>query len=280
LLLGRAWQHLFWDAPFRAFFWDENLLRGIIEGFFGLSWYQYVTDVSNDIAIQRGVKATGVFYLFMAALVMFIRPTMKKLGTVTLWLTSGLLVILALLYYKEKFFHVGQFFEYASQFAAPLFLYFVLFKKINIKHIFIGVKIAIALTFICHGLYAYGYYPRPGNYVDMTLNILPISESAAHALLKVMGVLDFVVAAALFIPKVQVPALIYTFIWGSMTALARIVAYIDFDMFWASMNQWMFEVLIRVPHAGLPLLLLIILGVKTPSFKFKKRTTLQVFKKI
>ncbi len=275
LLAGRAWQHLFWDAPFRAFLWDEDLLQGIIEGFFGLSWHQYVTDTSNDVLIQNTIKATGVFYLLMAVLVAFIRPTMKKIGTL-LCLTSGLLVILALLYCKEKFFHVGQFFEYASQFAAPLFLYIVLFKKINIKYLSIGIKVAIALTFICHGLYAYGYYPRPGNYVDMTLNILPIRESAAHTLLKIMGVLDFVAAAALFIPKVQVPALIYTFIWGSMTALARIVAHIDFNMFWASMNQWMFEVLIRVPHAGLPLLLLIMLGAKIPAFARKTPTSLLV----
>jgi len=205
----------------------------------------------------------------MAVLVLFIRPTMKKLGTVTLWLTSGLLVVLALLYCKEKFFHVGQFFEYASQFTTPLFLYMVLFRKINIKYLSIGIKVAIALTFICHGLYAYGYYPRPGNYVDMTLNILPIREPTAHLFLKIMGVLDFVVAAAIFIPKVQVPALIYTFIWGGMTALARIVAHIDFDMFWASVNQWIFEVFIRVPHAGLPLIMLIILGVKIPSFNEK-----------
>jgi len=34
LLVGRAWQHLFWDAPFRAFLWDEHLLQGIVEGFF------------------------------------------------------------------------------------------------------------------------------------------------------------------------------------------------------------------------------------------------------
>lgn len=272
LLLGRAWQHLFWDAPFRTFLWDENLLQGIVEGIFGVPWNEYATSPSSDAAIQGAIKATGVFYLLMAVLVLLIRPAMKKIGTLTLWLTSGLLVILALLYCKEKFFHVGQFFEYASQFSAPVFLWYFLFKKGNIKHLSIAIKTAIALTFICHGLYAYGYYPRPGNYIDMTLNLLPIQEPAAHTFLKIMGILDFVAAAAIFIPKVQVPALIYTFIWGAMTALARIIAHIDFNMFWASMNQWMFEVLIRVPHAGLPLLMLIILGVKIPSFKFKKKS--------
>lgn len=270
LLFGRAWQHLLWDAPFRAFFWDEGLLKGIVEGIFGIAWSDYVTSASGDAAIQITIKATGIFYLLVGMLVIYIRPNMKKIGAISLLLASASLGILALLYCKEKFFHLGQFFEYASQFAAPLFLYVVLFHKVNIRHFSVAIKVAIALTFICHGLYAYGYYPRPGNYVDMTLNILPIGEPAAHTLLKTMGILDFVAAAALFIPKVQVPALIYTFVWGALTALARIIAHIDFSMFWASTNQWMFEVLIRVPHATLPLVILIILGVKIPSLPFNK----------
>lgn len=270
LLFGRAWQHLFWDAPFRAFFWDEGLLKGTVEGFFGVAWGDYVTSTSGDAAIQGAIKATGVLYLLVGILVIYIRPTMKKIGAISLWLVSASLVVLAFLYCKEKFFHTGQFFEYASQFASPVFLYFVLFRKVNIRHFSVTVKIAIALTFICHGLYAYGYYPRPGNYVDMTLNILPISEPAAHTLLKIMGILDFIAAAALFIPKVQVPALIYTFVWATLTALARMLAHIDFNMFWASLHQWTFEVLIRVPHAALPLVLLIILEVKIPSLPYSR----------
>jgi len=167
LLLGRAWQHLFWDAPFRTFLWDENLLQPLVEGIFGTPWNEYVTNPRTDIAIQNTIRLNGIFYLFMAVFVWFIRPSMKRLGTVLLWVTSVMLVILAFLYCKEKFFHTGQFFEYASQFAAPLFLYAVLFKKVTVQRLSFVIKIAIALTFICHGLYAYGYYPRPGNYVDM-----------------------------------------------------------------------------------------------------------------
>ncbi len=257
IFLGRAYQHIVWDAPYRAFLWDEGILKGVVETVFGTTWNDYVTSLSAANAISFSIKTIGVFYLLCAIVVLLIKPNMKKLGTFFLLGGSIGLFILAFLYCKEKFFHVGQFFEYMIQFMSPVLLYMVLFTSVEFKKIRLIALIAIALTFSCHGLYAIGYYPRPGSFIDMTLNILPVSEPSAHAMLKIAGVLDFVVAIAIFIPRISYVALIYAFIWGGLTAIARLVGHFHIDFLGNTFSQWTWEMLIRLPHALIPLFVLI-----------------------
>ena len=71
VFLGRAWQHLFWDAPYRTLFWDEELLQPLIENIFNISWSKYVTAASTDLWIQNCVFYTGVLYLLGAISVLF-----------------------------------------------------------------------------------------------------------------------------------------------------------------------------------------------------------------
>jgi len=258
VLIGRAYQHIIWDAPYRAFFWEPKLLEGIVESIFGLSWHSYVTNLSVSNGIATFIQTIGVLYLISAILVWFLKPKLKTLAKFVL-IGSGIsLILLAILYSKDKFFHVGQFFEYACQFMSPILLYWLVFSKVELKKIRLWALVAIALTFICHGLYAVGYYPRPGNFIDMTLNILPITEPAAHTLLKVAGILDFVVAIVIFIPKIAKPALIYAIIWGGLTAIARLVGHFYFDFLGITFNQWTWEVIIRLPHALIPLFVLLL----------------------
>ncbi len=253
IFLGRAYQHLVWDAPYRAFLWDENLLKRFVENIFGVTWNEYVTSFSAASVISYSIKTIGVFYIICAFIALLIKPTMKKTGKFFLLGGSVGLFILAILYSKEKFFHVGQFFEYAIQFMSPVLLYMMVFTSINLKNIRLIALVAIALTFSCHGLYAIGYYPRPGNFIDMTLNTLPISEPNAHLMLKMAGVFDFVIAIAIFIPRISYGALIYAFLWGGLTALARLVGHFHIEFLWNSFNQWTWEVIIRLPHAFVPL---------------------------
>ncbi len=265
VFLGRAWLHINWDAPYRAFFWDEDLLHNFIERFTDMSWQEYVTSPDMDRFIQNSIKATGFFYLLAAIASLAIKPEenfasnkprriFNKLLGVVLLVGMLCLMGLAYLYCKEKFYHVGQFFEYACQFLSPLFLWLLIFNKIDLSRLILPVKIAIALTFTCHGLYAIGYYPRPGPFVDMTLNILPIEEPTAHLFLKVAGVLDFVISAMLFIPRLARPALLYAILWGSLTALARVVANFYWHDLGHTFGYWFWEMLYRVSHASLPLL--------------------------
>ncbi|WP_062052795.1 hypothetical protein [Aquimarina longa] len=269
IFLGRAYQHILWDPPYRTFLWDESILKNVVENIFGVAWHDYVTNLSVDNTISLSIKVIGVFYLLCAIVTLLMKPNMKKLGKFFLLGGSIGLLILALLYCKEKFFHVGQFFEYTIQFLSPVLLYMILFTTIDFKKIRLIALIAIALTFSCHGLYAIGYYPRPGNFIDMTLNSIPISEPNAHVLLKIAGILDFVIAVAIFIPRISYVALVYAFIWGGLTAIARLTGHFHVDFLWNTFNQWTWEVLIRLPHAFIPLFVMI---ADRPNLYFWKRT--------
>ncbi len=268
IFLGRAYQHIVWDAPYRTFLWDEGILKGVVENIFGVTWNDYVTSLSAASSISFSIRTIGVFYLLCTIATLLMKPTMKKLGKLFLLGGSFGLFILALLYCKEKFFHVGQFFEYMIQFMTPILLYMMLFTTIEFKKIRLIALIAIALTFSCHGLYAVGYYPRPGTFIDMTLNTLPISEPSAHVMLKIAGVLDFVVAIAIFIPRISYAALVYAFIWGGLTAMARLVGHFHIEFLWNSFSQWTWEMLIRLPHALIPLFVLV---ADRPDVRFLKR---------
>ncbi len=256
LLFGRAWQFIVWDAPFRTLLWDEAMMSSIIVPTFFETWNAYVTSPASDQFINNMVTGFGILYLATGILLIFYKHIPKITKFLLLISTLGLM-ILFLLYWKEKFYQIGQFIEYASQLLMPVLAYFILFKNRQIFSMTLWIKIAIALTFIGHGLYAIGYHPQPGHFVDMFLNVFGISEPMAKNLLYLAGVLDMIAAIALFIPGIELWAIWYVFFWAGATTCARLLAHIDFNFFFYSMNQWLFEFLIRIPHIALPLLLLI-----------------------
>jgi hypothetical protein len=124
--------------------------------------------------------------------------------------------------------------------------------------------VAVALTFACHGLYAFGYYPLPGNFVEMTISILHCSEGFAQTFLKVMGGVDIVVGFLLVVGRkvniptnYQRPTIYYCVVWGFATALARLWANFLPSLPVSSILDWMPEFLIRVPNFLLPIVLLL-----------------------
>ena len=259
LFAGRAWQHLFWDAPFRALLWDQDVMENLVLFLRGGTWQEYVTSESADRFIQHTITGFGVFYAFMAIITLFVDS--RRLAKLT-WLyilSSVALVFLAFLYSKEKFFHAGQFFEYAIQFMLPLFFCYGLTLRIKPAKLLLLMKIAIALTFTAHGLYAIGYYPQPGVFVDMIINIFNVSEVTTKSILQIAGILDFVVSIAIFIPYISKYSLMYAVLWGGLTALARTWAnfYIAFPL--DSLHQNLYETIYRLPHMLVPLAALLIL---------------------
>ena len=262
LFLGRAWQHIRWDAPFRALLWDQNIMEGFVTKYTNYEWSEWIRSPEMDSIIQGWIEGFGWFYLFCAIVVLLVRKTWPKKIVLFLFAFASLsLIVLALLYCKEKFYHGGQFLEYAIQFSLPLLFYFALFKNYNNSSFKIALKVAIASTFFGHGLYALGYYPVPGNFVQMTLSTFPfLSEQSAYLYLKIAGVLDLVCVVAIFFPKLTKPALYYCIIWGFLTALARVVANFYGDLWLDSLDQWLPETLYRLGHGGVPLVLLLILN--------------------
>jgi hypothetical protein len=259
VFLGRGWQHIFWDAPYRALLWDEAWMSGIVERLFDMPWKEYVTSPQVDRNIQGWIKGTGFFYMICAITALFIRK-LGKPGRIVLSLGGLNLVFLAALYCKEKFFFAGQFLEYTLQWSSPFFLaYFAGGGSFNSKAIFL-LKVATALTFTCHGLYAAGYYPRPGNFGEMVISITGWAEADAITFLNIAGAMDFIVSVLIFLPKrIAIPALGYVVIWGFLTTLARIWAYFYVDFWAGSLHQWLHESIFRTPHFLLPLVILLYL---------------------
>ncbi len=272
VLLGRAYQHLFWDAPFRALLWDETRMRPLIETLFALSWKEWVTKPASQAGIQHFITAMGGFYLLAALVVLFAERLPKKGVQIVLTAATAFLVLLALMYWKEKFFHLGQLFEYSLQIAAlPLFMLSQNGGMPALRARALFIKAAIALTFICHGLYAIGAYPRPGDFVTMLMQGLWLSEEQAIIALYAAGLLDFTAAALLFAPELASRlrkreflarrlfriALWYCIIWGLLTALARVWAHFYLPFWLESLHQWTWQTIVRFPHFLIPLALLL-----------------------
>nr|BFF39495.1 hypothetical protein BACY1_13000 [Tenacibaculum mesophilum] len=181
---------------------------------FDISWQSYVTNLNTDLAIQILTRSIGVLYLVCAIISIIINENSKRWMRSILKLGAVSLVFLALMITKNKFYHLIMFFEHTIQFGVPIALLYFLKHK-NALLLLFYLKVFIALAFICHGMYAIGiFYPLPGNFVTMTLNILPVQEEMAKNLLFVAGVLDFIIAIAIFIPKLSKPVLLYACFWG------------------------------------------------------------------
>ena len=262
LFVGRAWQHLRWDAPYRTLFWDEHLLHDFVENFLNISWQTYVSQ--SDIYIQNFILAIGVLYLFFAV-VSFLAQNHKPWQGNALKLASVMLLFLAFLYYKEKFSQFGQLIEYALQIGTPLALYYAVFHRKNTVSYRLFLKIIIALTFIGHGLYALGYYAVPANFQQMMVNFFGISEIAARQLLVLAAYADFALAIAIFLPYLKSPFLLYAVFWGTVTAFARVVANLQTFMLSDALSQAWFEVAYRLPHGGIPLILWLLLREKNKT---------------
>lgn len=257
LFLGRAWQHLFWDAPYRTLLWDEQWMKSIVQGLLQMDWQTYVRSPQVDQAIQNTIRITGVFYLLCAVAAIAINQ-LKKWAYRVLYLGSFSLVFLAFLESKEHFFYLGQFLEYTLQFACPVFL--VLFhRKQTISHrLLFWMKIAMSITFIAHGLFAIGYYPTPGYFVEMVMNIMGVGQETGVVILKIAAILDFIAGIIIFLPgKMALPGFIYMVIWGFGTTIARIWGYFHPEIFMQVLHQWVYQSLYRVPHFMVPLLALL-----------------------
>ncbi|HET6243123.1 MAG: hypothetical protein H0V01_09715 [Bacteroidetes bacterium] len=261
VFIGRAWEHLRWDPPFRSFLWDQSLLEPFILKITGLSWMEYATSDKVDSLIQNTVFSIGLFYVLCAIAALVISKKhllIYRLCKYILILGSLSLIFLAFLYYKERFMEVGQFFEYTSQFSSPLIL-LLLLSGFSKKGMVFFIKAAIALTFICHGLYAIGFYSIPGEWVDMLIVSLNVSEQSAYSILYLAGTLDIVFSVLIFIPGLVKPSLVYLLLWGLATTASRVYANIYIDSFWLIVEIYLHQVLYRVPHFLLPLSLLFII---------------------
>ncbi|MEK7258126.1 MAG: hypothetical protein AAB316_25445, partial [Bacteroidota bacterium] len=90
---------------------------------------------------------------------------------------------------------------------------------------------------------------------------LGVDEQGAKLFLNVVGVLDFVVGAGIFLPeKWARPVLLYAAAWGLATAWARIAGNFYWQFPLSSLHQYLFETVFRLPHFLVPMALYLILN--------------------
>jgi hypothetical protein len=270
LFLGRAWQHLRWDAPYRALFWSQGTMEPLVSGLFGVPWQTYATSPAVAATIGGGIKLLGIFHLACAfaawrcqspAFPFSPTPSSSSAPAPRRWphalLIAGSLALTFLAYcaYRDRLHRIGEFVEHASQFSLPLVLALAARGVLTTPRLILVLRVAVACTFAGHGLYAVGFYPTPGEWITLTMAATGLSEPASFTFLRLAGLLDFVVAAAVLLPWIRLhrPTLAYAAAWGLLTALARPAAFVRWDNLADSSAQWLHEAVLRLPHAALPL---------------------------
>lgn len=254
LLLGRGLQHAFFSTPYSAFFTHETYMLPIIDWFSDLAWWQYLRDETWNENINTFIRTIGWGYILSAIIVLFFQKIPKRGAQFFVGILTAFLLFLAFCYYIGQANRSGQFWEYSSQFSLPILLYWARFGNPLKANYLLILKIVIALTFTCHGLYAIGYYPVPGYFVDMIVRGLGVAPDTARQLLYTAGILDFILSVLIFLPFrfLVIPALVWAIIWGLITTGARLFTNIYWDIFWDTIWRGMPDMLMRFPHFILP----------------------------
>lgn len=247
IFIGRAYQFLFFGAPIRSLLWDESLMSPIIEGFFNISWYDYSTNLEVNYWIEFFTQFCGVL-IFITSLVIILGDAFRsiKLSRILLKVSLVILVAYTLLLFKSKGYRILEIFEMFIQLSLPLAL--LLIDKKGKVWITMFLKIAVALTFIAHGMYAMGIPFRPGHFIDMTIGITGFTENQSTYFLSIVGFLDVVAALLLFFSKTLKVALFYILIWGTLTALARVVYGFNISFVLGSLHNSLYATIYRLPH--------------------------------
>ncbi len=256
IFFGRAYQFWFFGAPFRAFLWDESLLSPIVEGLFSISWNDYATNPITNTYIAAAIKINSVIFLLAGLAVTLLHRTQHWLLRLPVYLGITGLLFLAICLVKDKNYDILQFFELSIQLAVPVLLLAVSRKKMPFGKLELWLKIAIACTFLPHGLFAMGFPYVPGHFIDMTINILNVNENTAVNFLFVAGLIDIVLSVLIFIPRIAKYFLAYAVFWGLVTAFARIVAGFNADFISHSLHQHVYLTIYRLPHGLVPLAVL------------------------
>ena len=261
--LGRAYQCLFWDVPIRALLWNEEFMAAPIAFLLKVTWSEYLLHPDINSITQGIISSIGIGLLVGCFTLVYTNH--QRMRCMSSYFLLSLLVFIAFLYHLKKFHTAGQFFEYTLQFMTPIIFWKILQRGATSRWIIL-VKTSIALTFISHGLYALGFYPIPGNFVAMTINILNCSDAFAIQFLMLVGFLDLLCSIGLFFGRrVFQVSILYCIIWGCLTAFARIVANVDFEAFGSTMHQWAYQTLYRAPHFLIPIALYVTINLKADT---------------
>jgi hypothetical protein len=267
MLLGRAYQHIRWGGPYRDIFYHPDGFGGWYANLIGRPLGDIYNDHFYEFLLDYFANGIGVIFILSAFIILFYERLARLKWIVFLSVGFLGLTFFGLLYGKNLA-QYGMFFEHSSQLVFPLLFIWTFNKRLT--RVVIWGTISIAMTFLCHGLYAYGYYPQPGHFADMMILGFGFTEDLSRSLLIQIGVLDFIYAglAMLFL----IPYMFgntsnwwvasakinmwYAVIWGLLTAVARLYTSYSGDLFWHWADQYWLEFFVRIPHFIVPYVLI------------------------
>jgi len=256
---GKIMQHIFSSTPYRSFVWDSKL--GIF--LFGEDrWNRWIQGTVIDEYLVLSIYVIAFLFLIKIFYVSVKFFSKKNVSLVFFVIPSFLILFLyALLKFKSKSYQLAMLMEYALQFSTPFILYFYLKFDLK-KFLYYFIAAMTALTFVGHGFYALGVWPRPGHFTDMVISIFSVSEGIAVKFLILAGILDILLSIGVFFPKFKIAKFswMYAAFWGFITALARPYSNLRWESSFEEFFIWGGEFLIRAPHFLVPLFVVMFLN--------------------
>ena len=267
MLIGRAYEHIRWGGPFRDIFYHPDGFGGWYANLINRPLKEIYNDHFYETALSYFSDGIGVIFLLTAVLILFFERLQKFKSLI--FISTGCLALTFFGFlYGKNLAQIGMFFEHSAQLASPL-LFLWSYQRKNDKVVW-WATVSIAITFLCHGLYAYGYYPQPGNFADMMILGFGLTEDFSRELLIIIGILDFVFAAIaigslisfviplnhIWVRRILQINLWYAILWGFLTALARLYTSYTEGMFLHWADQYWLEFMVRIPHFIIPYVLL------------------------
>jgi hypothetical protein len=252
---GWTWVHFYWEAPYGLLLWQESTYE--LASRFGISWEQFVGTGNNDGVVQ---KLNGsVWWLYLACAVMALSVCKRSwLQMIALILGSVLLTLLSYTAYAQSQNQLPMFIEHGGQMLVPILLVMALSLGPGHRVTVVTAVIAVIMTFAGHGSYAIGWWPTPGKFYAMTTLILGVEYPTAQTLLRIAGVLDYLVCVGICIPLLRRASVLYATAWGFLTSIARPVAGMSWDLNYWGADHYVHEAVLRAPHFLIPLYLFLI----------------------
>ena len=252
---GWTWGHLYWEGPYGVLVWHDASYE--LASKFGVQWDAFVGSGADDGLVQTWISRIGWLYLICAVLTLTAgkRSWLQMLGLLG---GSLLLVVLSYAKFLTSQRQLPMFVEHGGQMLMPALLVAALALGVRHRVTVCIALVAFVMTFAGHGSYALGLWPTPATFYAMTSVILNVEFETARMLLRIAGVLDFVVCVGLFLPAIRRYCALYAVVWGLLTALARPVAGMSWGLNYWGADQFVHEAVLRAPHFVIPLYLFIL----------------------
>lgn len=252
---GWTWEHYYWEGPYGVILWHDSTFE--LATRFGVTWEEFVGSGADDGLVQ--IWVSRMWWLYLACTVLTLTARKKSWIQMSgLVAGSGLLVVLSYTEYVASRYQLPMFIEHGGQMLMPILLVMALAIGVHRRITVIIAVLALIMTFAGHGSYAIGLWPTPGSFYAMMSLVLGVEYSTAQALLRTVGVIDFLVCIGICIPYTRRASALYATVWGFLTAIARPIAGMSWELNYWGADQFLHEAVLRAPHFLIPLYLFLI----------------------